>query len=223
MFSVYGSGGRVFRGSLEQLRDIGPISGVGRTQAIEPFGIDAHDGPASQSAATASHPPPDLAHRVALASYTQTQKGIRQRQPVTRVESLMSHKVITVTASTGVHDAWQRLARENIGQAPVVDHNNVLVGLFSRSQLLTPENIDLPEISMAAWRALLSQRVSDLMWTPVPSVSPETDIRRVVSVLLDIALPGLAVADEEGTVVGFISRSDILRAVVADPPLDLWG
>jgi hypothetical protein len=23
-------------------------------------------------------------------------------------------------------------------------------------------------------------------------------------------------------VVGFVSRSDILRAVVADPPLDLW-
>jgi CBS domain-containing protein len=61
------------------------------------------------------------------------------------------------------------------------------------------------------------------MWTPVPSVSPDTDIRRVASVLLDTALPGLAVADEEGTVVGFISRSDILRAVVADPPLDLWG
>jgi hypothetical protein len=32
----------------------------------------------------------------------------------------------------------------------------------------------------------------------------------------------LPVADDEGRVTGFVSRSDILRAVVADPPLDLW-
>jgi predicted transcriptional regulator len=223
MFSVYGSGGRVFRGSLEQMRDIGPISAVGRMQGIEPLGIDARDGPASQAASLIPHPPSDVAHRIALDSYAQTQKGLRQRQPITRVAALMSPKVITLDDRTNVHDAWQRLSQEGINQAPVVDHNKVLVGLFSRTQLLTPENLDLPEISMAAWRALLNQRVADLMWTPVPSVSPDTDIRRVASVLLDTALPGLAVADEEGTVVGFISRSDILRAVVADPPLDLWG
>ena len=60
------------------------------------------------------------------------------------------------------------------------------------------------------------------MWTPVPSVAPDTDIRRVARVLLDSGLPGLAVVDDDGRVTGFISRSDILRAVVADPPLDLW-
>ena len=66
-------------------------------------------------------------------------------------------------------------------------------------------------------------RVVDIMATPVPSVSPDADIRRVARVLLDTGLPGLAVANEEGNVIGFVSRSDILRAVVTDPPLDLWG
>jgi CBS domain-containing protein len=66
------------------------------------------------------------------------------------------------------------------------------------------------------------QPVVDVMWTPVPSVSPDTDIRRVARVLLDTGLPGLPVVSEEGKVTGFVSRSDILRAVVADPPLDLW-
>ena len=67
------------------------------------------------------------------------------------------------------------------------------------------------------------QSVVDVMWTPVPSVSADTDIRRVARVLLDSGLPGLPVVDEEGRVTGFVSRSDILRAVVADPPLDLWS
>jgi CBS domain-containing protein len=72
------------------------------------------------------------------------------------------------------------------------------------------------------WQALLAQSVVDVMWTPVPSVATDTDIRRVARVLLDTGLPGLPVVDDGGKVVGFVSRSDILRAVVADPPLDLW-
>jgi CBS domain-containing protein len=72
------------------------------------------------------------------------------------------------------------------------------------------------------WRALLAQSVVDLMWSPVPSVAADADIRRVAQVLLDTGLPGLPVVDDAGLVTGFVSRSDILRAVVADPPLDLW-
>jgi CBS domain-containing protein len=31
------------------------------------------------------------------------------------------------------------------------------------------------------------------------------------------------VSSAEGRVLGFVSRSDLLRAIVADPPLDLWS
>jgi CBS domain-containing protein len=87
---------------------------------------------------------------------------------------------------------------------------------------MAPERMPSPDSHVLVWRALLVQPVVDVMWTPVPSVSPDTDIRRVARVLLDTGLPGLPVVDEEGKVTGFVSRSDILRAVVADPPLDLW-
>ncbi|HMZ87367.1 MAG TPA: CBS domain-containing protein, partial [Giesbergeria sp.] len=65
--------------------------------------------------------------------------------------------------------------------------------------------------------------VSAVMVTPVPTVAPDTDVRRLASVLLDTGLPGLPVTDEAGIPVGFVSRTDILRAVAADPPLDLWS
>ncbi len=67
------------------------------------------------------------------------------------------------------------------------------------------------------------QPVSSVMLSPVPAVSEDTDLRRVARVLLDTHLPGLPVVAEDGQVAGFISRSDILRAVVHDPPLDLWS
>ena len=36
-------------------------------------------------------------------------------------------------------------------------------------------------------------------------------------------LPGVPVVDEVGAVLGFVSRTDLLRALATDPPLDLWG
>jgi len=65
--------------------------------------------------------------------------------------------------------------------------------------------------------------VTTLMCTSGPGVEPEPDLRRVAQLLLDLGLPGLPVVAADGVVSAFISRSDILRAVVHDPPLDLWS
>ena len=105
----------------------------------------------------------------------------------------------------------------------MVNDAGILVGLLSRADLMQPDRLPDPDSHALVWHALLAQNVTDLMSTPVPSVGPDTDIRRVASVLLDTGLPGLPVVDEDGHVHGFISRSDILRAVVTAPPLDLWG
>ena len=229
MFSLYGVDGRVFRGSLEQLRQVSPVSRVSRIQAIEPIGIDGLDGLSSfdetvrRATAGLPHPPMDVAHRMALETYTQTQKAETQRQPLTRVESLMSTQVITLPSSATVLQAWQLLAQQSVGQAPVVSLNGALVGLVSRVDLMKLDALPLPDRDPAAWRTLMAQSVASIMLSPVPSVSPQTDIRRVANVLLDAGLPGLPVVDDDGAVVGFISRSDILRAVTNDPPLDLWG
>ncbi|MDH5541323.1 MAG: CBS domain-containing protein, partial [Rhizobacter sp.] len=109
------------------------------------------------------------------------------------------------------------------GQAPAVDGSGRLVGLLLRADLLQRDMLPEPGQDMQAWRGLLARRVSDLMVSPVPSPAADTDIRRVTQVLLETGLPGLPVVDDLGAVTGFISRSDILRAVVAEPPLELWA
>ncbi|WP_296448178.1 HPP family protein [Rhodoferax sp. UBA5149] len=227
MFSVYGVSGQLFRGSLEQLRQIGAVGAVARGNAVQAVGRDGQD-PSSSSpgafTARAEHPAPsDEAHRSALAAYAQTQRVALPRHPLSRVDALMSRPVITIPDSSTVLQAWQILARHGVGQAPVVNSDATLVGLLSRADLLRPERLPTPGSNALVWRALLAQSVSDIMSTPVPSVAADTDIRRVARVLLDTGLPGLPVVDEQGLVTGFVSRSDILRAVVTDPPLDLWG
>jgi CBS domain-containing protein len=226
MFSVYSMAGKLFRGSLEQLRQVGGVSAVARNIAIQAVGRDGRDAQSAFPGALAgpAHPAPsDEAHRTALAAYAQTQKVVLERQPLTRVEALMSRTVISIPHTATVLEAWQILASQGVGQAPVVNDAATLVGLLSRADLLRPDLLPGPDSNALVWRALLAQSVSDIMATPVPSVAPETDIRHVARVLLDTGLPGLPVVDEEGLLTGFVSRSDILRAVVTEPPLDLWG
>lgn len=220
MFYIYGVSGQSFRGSMEQLRQIERVGSVARANAIRPVKRDGR-APASYSPEMA--PASDEAHRSALAAYAQTQNPVLQRHPLRRVDDLMSREVITVAHSATVQEAWHLLARHGVGQAPVVNEAATLVGLLSRADLLHPDRLPTPGSNALMWRTLMAQNVSDIMCTPVPSVGPDADIRRVARVLLDTGLPGLAVVDDQGLVTGFISRSDILRAVVTDPPLDLWG
>jgi CBS-domain-containing membrane protein len=222
MFSVYGKAGRTFRGTLEELRQVGPITRTARSQQVVPVGMDPQEQNPSRFADLVPATPQDVAHRTALAAYEQTRNPSLPRHPLTRVDAVMSRAVVTIAETATVEQAWHVLAQHNLGQAPVVDGQDLLIGLFTRADLLRPERLPGPDSHALVWRAMLMQSVTDVMWTPVPSVSADADIRRVARVLLDSGLPGLPVADDEGRVTGFVSRSDILRAVVADPPLDLW-
>ncbi len=218
MFSVYGRAGRLFRGSMEELRKISPASALSRTQRVAGVGREALDVlPAPQ--ATQSQ---DLGHRDAVAAYAQTASNQAARHPLTQVRDIMNSGAITIGENDTVAQAWSLLAQHQLGQAPVLDEAGRLVGLLTRAELMRAERLPGPQTHGLVWQALLAQRVSELMWTPVPSVAPETDIRRLARVLLDTGLPGLPVVDAQDKVIAFVSRTDILRAVVADPPMDLW-
>ncbi|MBT3067847.1 HPP family protein [Rhodoferax sp. U11-2br] len=227
MFSVYGMQGRLFRGSLEQLRQVGGVGALTRSRALLPTGKQGDDRLAESFGAfvesAANKATGDDGHRSALSAYTDTRDGSTVRHPLTRVSDLMSPRIISLKDSATVWQAWQVLSEQGVGQAPVIDANNHLVGLLTRADLLSPERLPSPDSHALAWRALMLQNITQIMVTPVPSVAPDSDIRRVAQVLLDTGLPGLPVVDDQGLVAGFISRSDILRAVVTDPPLDLWG
>ena len=230
MFSVYGKAGRLFRGSMEELRKIGPTSALARTHRVAGVGREAADSFVTQLAwagqgaqgGNATAAKPDLAHRDAMAAYTQTANNQAPRHPLKLVQDIMNPGAISLSLNSTVAQAWNVLAQHQLGQAPVVDATGVLVGLLTRAELMRADRLPGPQTHALVWQAFLAQSVADLMWTPVPSVAPVTDIRRLARVLLDTGLPGLPVVDEQGLVLAFVSRTDILRAVVSDPPLDLW-
>ncbi len=220
MFSIYGESGRLFKGAMEDLWRVEGLRAVMRTRRLQP----QQDSTASAelSAPRLRPAPRTLAAGAALSAYAQAGGSASERHPLSRVADVMSRQVQTVTPDMTVLQAWQLLGQAGLGQAPVTAGSGELVGLLTRAELLNLERLPQPDAPSLVWRALLMQPVASVMLSPVPAVSEDIDLRRVARVLLDSRLPGLPVVAEEGQVTGFISRSDILRAVVHDPPLDRW-
>lgn len=226
MFAVYGLQGRLYSGPLEQVRELGAVQAVARVRA--PAGVQKQDQPwlaavlagrepmaggGGAGGGAASGEP----RQAALAAYAQT--AAPARQALSQVQQLMSRRLVTVPLGASLAEAWGLLARGGVGQAPVLDPAGALVGLIGRADLLPP---DATAYDPAAWAQRLAAPVSEAMWSPVPVAQPDTGLREAAQLLLDLGLPGLPVMGEQGDLQGFLSRSDLLRALTHEPPLDLW-
>ncbi|TSE25560.1 CBS domain-containing protein [Tepidimonas aquatica] len=228
MLAVYGTSGLMYRGPIEDARRVLPTLRSTRVRALKvetdrPDFVDSGWDPYAARGPAAPGEPMPRSAAVAVQAYGEVQHPAPQRQPLQRVADVMTPEAVTVRASDSVEQAWQRLIDLGLGQAPVLDAQDRLVGLLTRAELLRPERLPRLHDSAIVWRALLAQPVSAVMVSPVPAVEPDTLLRRLALLLLHTGLPGVPVVDAGGALVGFVSRSDVLKAVVHDPPLDLWA
>ncbi|WP_406624537.1 HPP family protein [Acidovorax sp. SDU_ACID1] len=223
MFFVFGPSGQMYRGGPDKLAQVAPVRRVQRPQALRTRPLDADAPPAPEPPPPPPAQPRPLRLLEAVSAYVQTELGPAQpRQPLSRVGDVMTRGSLGIAPETRVNDAWQTLAEHRIAQAPVVNAQGQVVGLLLRADM-APLDL-LPEPGAVKQAIELARRpVSEVMVSPVPTVTADTELRYVANVLLETDLPGLPVTDERGQLAGFISRTDILRAVAADPPLDLWS
>lgn len=231
MFFVFGPSGQMYRGGPENLATISAVRGISRPKALRTRASGLHgEEPAqplpfpSPPATTPPTPAPVRALRTqdALSAYTRGSNPPAERQPLTLVRDVMTRGALTVPLSTRVHEVWQMFARYHVGQAPVLNGGGRVVGLLLRADM-GPADLLPPTDNVAERLASARRPVSEVMVSPVPTVSEDTELRRLATVLLETGLPGLPVTDDEGLVRGFVSRTDLLRAIAADPPLDLWS
>ena len=215
MFAIYGVSGPIFQGTLEALSRM-PL--IVRRSSVTPARRIADDV-VIESATAGNEPQVASGSRSnqAIAAYKAMLPESLDRGPLYHADQIMTAEVIAVSARDEVVLAWRTLTRHQIHQTPVLDDTGRLVGLVSERNLLTTLNVDAGEV-----RDVLVKRVGDVMTTPVVAANPLTDIRRIARVMLDRDVDGVPIVNETGVLLGFVSRSDILRAVVTDPPLSMW-
>ena len=223
MFIVFGINGPTFRGPLENLARVPGVPSARRSRAPETegeelgpeyrFDLDAA-GAGQVSTGSIEQSP----YARAAAAYARQLPRAIDRGPVHHAYQVMGRNVFTLAAGTPVRLAWHALIKHGVHQAPVLDPSQAVIGWVSRRDLLTV--IDVEGDRLSGWQ---ERTVDEVMSTPVVCAEPVTDIRRIARVLIDTGLSALPVLSESGGLLGIVSRGDILRAAVADPPLSLWA
>ena len=119
----------------------------------------------------------------------------------------MVKKLVTLRPEMDVHDAVQLLLRNRISGAPVVDADYRFLAVFS-------ERCSMQVLLDAAYEQLPSNRVEVFMDTNAQTVRPETQLLSIAQVFLLTSYRRLPVIDDDGHLLGQISRRDVLRAAM---------
>ncbi|MCF3936700.1 CBS domain-containing protein [Acuticoccus sp. M5D2P5] len=145
-----------------------------------------------------------------------------------QAKDIMNTAVITVTADTPITDAARRLMEHHISALPVVDASGKLVGLVSegdfmrrledgddghrRAWWLLP--LADPAIEASHYVKAHGHTVGDVMTKQVITVNPSTPVGEIAHILETKRIKRVPVVDGH-TLVGIVSRADLLRAVAA--------
>jgi len=213
MFAIYNVQGRRFRDNLENLKKVHEPQNVDKM----PFHVDiAQDETVVIQGASADETEGFVAQKGTDAY--RKMLHVNDRTPICNVHQLMSHPVITILINAGIEEAHHLFKDHQFNQIPVVDHKHNIVGLITIQGLLKFMLIDDEEVHFIANKTVL-----DAMTDEVITADPVADVRRVASVMLEYHLDGVPVVNEMDQLIGIVSRSDIMRAVINDPPLSLWS
>jgi CBS domain-containing protein len=119
----------------------------------------------------------------------------------------MVTKLVTVSAGMDAMDAIQLLLRKRISGAPVVGPRGEYLGVFS-------ERCSMQVLLDAAYDQLPTNEVAAFMDRDAMTISPDTQLMSIAQAFLLTNYRRLPVVDEEGRLVGQVSRRDVLRAAM---------
>ena len=137
--------------------------------------------------------------------------------PQLTVRELMTESPRSTRADTLLRDAARDMVRSGIGALPVVEADGMLVGMLSERELmrhmlsLASINGSIPRPQSIVERA--RRTVRDVMTRQVLAVSPDQPLAEVASLMTNKDVDRVPVV-EEGRLVGFLTRSDIVRKLI---------
>lgn len=143
-----------------------------------------------------------------------------------KVQEVMTSPVRTVGTDTTLKDVARLLGEHSISGLPVVDASGALLGIVSKSDILLKEiagagaagerrgllgllrDRDDPPLA----RKVDARTAGEAMTSPVISIEPDGSVAAAAALMLDSRINRVPVVSHDGTLVGIISRSDLVRA-----------
>jgi len=116
------------------------------------------------------------------------------------VDGFMSDDLVTATPDTAIDEAAKRLLEHDIGSLVVVDSDERLEGILTSTDLL---ELAIGEHSSAGGT------VEQYMSTDVTAVGADASMQEAAAKMMSHDIQHLPVQDEDGTVVGMFSTTDL--------------
>ncbi len=148
------------------------------------------------------------------------------------VKDLMTLDPITVKPLDLVETVLQRLEERHVSGLPVVDDDGKVVGVISEADLLFRERpiklplylnflgsfiyLEPPGKFKQQLRKTLGVLVQDVMTANPMTVTPETPIATAADLMVEKRVNRLPVVDQDGQLLGIITREDLLKALRVD-------
>jgi acetoin utilization protein AcuB len=161
----------------------------------------------------------DHAAHLAQQAYQQQAHQPPASQPALLAQDLMTSPVTWLPSDSTLLEAWTTMQHKGIHHLPVISGHGILVGMVSNHELLPYahelESIDSPGPSAG-------HTLTRVMNSRVLSATPTTEVREIAHVMLDEQVNAIPILDSSSHLIGILTTSDILRAIVHRNPLELW-
>jgi CBS domain-containing protein len=134
-----------------------------------------------------------------------------------QARQIMTTPVVTVQPEVSVRAAAALLLEHRITAAPVIDPDGDLIGMISEGDLVVDRFGHDPrsQLRPVENEPPGPQTVGEAMTTPVVALGPSADAADLAQTMLNADIRSIPIVEGD-TVVGIVSRRDLLRALVRD-------
>jgi len=138
------------------------------------------------------------------------------------VKDVMIRNVISISPDKDLHEAARVLSENKISGMPVIDKKNRVIGVISEADILILAGMQRGHTFKDILRNILGEpvsarksgdKVADVMSFPPITSKADDDIAEVAHILSERRIKRLPVVDDDGNLVGIVSRADIVRAL----------
>jgi CBS domain-containing protein len=149
--------------------------------------------------------------------------------PPDRVGDVMTRDVLSVQTDTPLGEVIRTLLRRDFRAVPVVDGESRLVGIITNHDLVERGGLGARLELLGALagpareRELVASGVrertaAEIMTTSVTHVGPDQPLDSAAHLMAERRLKRLPVTDDDGRLIGILSRVDVLRTMGEDYP-----
>lgn len=161
-------------------------------------------------------PGANVAGKRATKAYAASRR-VGAARPAVLAEHIMTSPVRSVSFSQSIESVRNYLKETGLKHLPVVDGNDLLVGLLSERDLLRGYRED-----SAVQKPLPSSTpVLDLMQTGIITATQDTELRDIAQAMVNDGVRCIPIVNGD-QILGIITATDVLKCIVSAGTLDGW-